>query len=110
MRKSNKPIRRDPALIWRDEPDEKETILAALERGEEVGDLGWVVIVDGGMIHQLNLLAGDIWMLCDGSRDEEAVVAALAENYDAPPKEIRADVRAFVTDCRKRGWLLEEEG
>ena len=106
----SKAIQRDPALIWRDEPDEKASILAALERGEEVGDLGWIVIVDGGMIHQLNLLAGDIWLLCDGSRDEAAVVEALAEQYDAPPEEIGEDVRAFVADCRQRGWLLPEEG
>jgi len=104
-----KPILRNPDLIWRDEPEEKDSILAALERGEEIGDLGWVIIVDGGVIHQLNLLAGEIWLLCDGNRDEDAVVSFLAEQYEAQPEEIRGDVREFVSDCRSRGWILEEE-
>ena len=72
-------VKHNPDMVWRDEPDEKEAILDALERGEDVIDRGWVVIVDGGQIHQLNLIAGEIWCLCDGVRDEAAVAAELAE-------------------------------
>jgi GeoRSP system PqqD family protein len=99
------PVKRNPDLVWRDEPDEREAILAALERGEDAGDRGWVVVVDGGQIHQLNLIAGEIWCLADGSRDEAAIAAELAHRYDAPMDEIGADVSEFLRSCRDRGWL-----
>ena len=97
---------KNPDLVWRDEPAEKERILAALEKGEEVADEGWVIIVDGGVINQLNLLAGEMWLLCDGVRDEEAIAEELAEGYEAPVEMILEDVAAFVDDCAKRGWLV----
>jgi len=101
-------LRRNPEVVWRDEPDQKAEILAALERGEEVADRGWVILVDGGEMVELNLLAGEIWCLLDGSRDLEAVVSRLADGFDAPREEIREDVEALAADFQRRGWLLEE--
>jgi pyrroloquinoline quinone biosynthesis protein D len=95
-------------VVWRDEPAQKEEILAALERGEEAGERGWVILVDGSQMVELNLLAGEIWTLCDGSRDVDAVAAALAERYEAPAAEIRGDTAELVADFIRRGWLLEE--
>lgn len=101
---------RNPDLVWRDEPQARDEILRALESGEEIGDRGWVIVVDGGAMHQLNLLAGEIWCLADGSRDARAIAAELAERYEAPADEILADVEAFAADCLARGWLrLREE-
>jgi GeoRSP system PqqD family protein len=95
-------------VAWRDEPTQKEVILSALERGEDVADRGWVILVDGGQMVELNLLAGEIWCLLDGSRDAAAVSRKLAERFDAPAEEIRADVDEFVAHCVERGWLTEE--
>lgn len=95
-------------MVWRDEPGQKEQILAALERGEEVAERGWVILVDGGQMVELNLLAGEIWCMLDGSRDVGAVVAALAEGFEAPAAEIRGDVEELVADFAQRGWLIEE--
>ncbi|RMG88430.1 MAG: pyrroloquinoline quinone biosynthesis peptide chaperone PqqD [Candidatus Dadabacteria bacterium] len=102
-------LRRNPRLAWRDEPAARDRIVAALERGEPAGDEGWVLLIDGGQMHQLNLLAGEIWLLADGTRDEAAIAAELARRYDAPAEEIRADVEAFVADCLARGWLVAED-
>lgn len=99
------PVKRNPDLVWRDEPEEREAILAALERGDDAGDRGWVVVVDGGQIHQLNLIAGEIWCLADGARDEAAIAAELARRYDAAPGEIASDVAEFLRACRGRGWI-----
>lgn len=103
------PLLRNPEVVWRDEPRAREAILAALEKGEEVGERGWVIVIDGGAMHELNLLAGEIWLLADGTRDAAAIAAALAERYDAPAEEIRADVEAFAADCLRRGWLAGPE-
>ena len=105
---SSSPLQRNPDVVWRDEPDQKREILDALERGEAVADRGWVLVVDGGQMVELNLLAGEIWCLLDGSRDLGAVAAALAEQFDAPLEEIRGDVEELVADFSRRGWLIGE--
>ncbi len=105
---SGSPLHRNPEVVWRDEPGQKEQILAALERGEEVAERGWVILVDGGQMVELNLLAGEIWCLLDGSRDAGAVAAVLAQQFDAPADEIRSDVDELVADFTQRGWLLGE--
>lgn len=100
---------RNEDLVWRDEPERREEIEEALERGEDAFEAGWVILVDQGEMHQLNLLAGDIWMLCDGTRDEGAIVSTLHELYDAPMEVIGADVAGFVGDCLEKGWLLRKD-
>jgi len=100
---------RDQELVWRDEPAAKEAILAALGRGEDAAERGWVILVDRGQMHELNLLGGEIWCLADGTRDREAVARDLAARYDAPYEEILIDVADFVAACTARGWLREKD-
>ena len=99
-------IRRNPDLVWRDEPTEKAAIMKSLEEGDDsAAERGWVIIIDRGSMHQLNLLAGEIWLLMDGALDEEGVAKELAAQYDAPLAEILEDVRDFVGTCKANGWL-----
>lgn len=102
-------LERSPDLVWRDEPGLREEIEAALEAGEDAGGRGWVILVDGGRMHELNLLAGEIWLLADGTRDARAIAEVLSEQYDAPAEEVAGDVEAFVGDCLARGWLRLRE-
>jgi len=101
-----KKLSRNPDLVWRDEPEEREVILDALMSGDEsAADKGWVIIIDKGSMHQLNLLAGEIWLLLDGTLDEAGVANDLVERYDAPFEEIIEDVREFIAECDEKGWL-----
>ncbi|TLN18776.1 PqqD family peptide modification chaperone, partial [bacterium] len=94
---------RNPDLVWRDEPEERDAIITALDSGDEAAiDRGWVIIVEGGHMHELNLIAGEIWLLCDGELDEMGIAKKLALAYDAPAEEIVNDVRAFVEAYIKR--------
>lgn len=103
----NRP-KRHPDIVWRVEKGREARIVEALAAGEEVSDLGSVILIISGMMHQLNLVGGRIWSLCDGNRTEEEIVAALAAEFDAEPEELRADVAEFVADLRGRGWLIDE--
>ena len=97
---------RNPELVWRDEPEEKERILKAMAKGspEDASDSGWVIIVDGGVIHQLNLLAGEIWLLCDGERGvAQAEVIGTGEVPDA-----LAD-RQLLVELVKGGRVVARE-
>ena len=47
-----------------------------------------------------------LWKLLDGERDLAAVVAALAEAFEAPAGEIEADVVGLVTELSNRKLLV----
>lgn len=55
---------------------------------------------DSGEYFTLDDVGGRIWELCDGSRSVDEIAAALAEEYDAPPEQIRADVAELLSDLR----------
>lgn len=47
----------------------------------------------------------EVLRLVDGTRDDDAIVAALAEKFAAPPEVIASDVRAMIEDLTARGAL-----
>ena len=57
-------------------------------------------------MHQLNLVGGMIWSLCDGDHDPQQIAAALATEFAVEREEVEADVNDFITDLTKRGWLI----
>lgn len=96
---------RNPDIVWRIEKRREQDILQAMERGEDVTGRGTVILLISGMMHQLNLVGGRIWSLCDGTRAEAEVVAELAREFEAGTDEIAEDVANFVQDLVERGWL-----
>lgn len=98
-------LQRNPDVVWRIEKRREEETLKALERGEDVAERGTVILIVSGTMHQLNLVGGRIWSLCDGSRDEAGVVEVLASEFEVEQAEVAADVADFVTDLIQRGWL-----
>ena len=102
---TNTRWRRRPGLPWREEPDAAREALAALEAGEDAGGAGTLLIVERGRVTELNLLGGEIWKLCDGTRDAGAIVDELLPRFDVGRDELAADVREFLADLAGRGWL-----
>jgi len=102
-----KPLLRNPDIVWRVERRREEEIVKALELGEDVADRGSVILIISGMMHQLNLVGGRIWSLCDGSRNRGDIVEALATEFDVERTELAADVESFIDDLQQRGWLID---
>ncbi len=100
-------IRRNPDIIWREEEEAREEALRAMERGGDASGDGTVLLVVSGMMHQLNLLGGEIWKLLDGI-DEERLVDTLAMTFDVDRDTLSRDVRDFLIDLDRRGWLVHE--
>lgn len=98
-------LQRNPDIVWRVEKRREQDILQALERGEDVSGRGTVILIISGMMHQLNLVGGRIWALCDGTRNAAEVAAELAREFDAAEEEIVGDVEQFVAELMERGWL-----
>lgn len=106
-----KVLSRDPAVLWRVERKREEQALRILA-GEEAGDaesLGTMTLLAGGSMHQLNLLGGEVWKLCDGTRDRAALLAEIAARFEAGEEEVRESVEGFLADLAARGLVREEE-
>lgn len=103
-----KNITRNPDVIWREEEEARAEVIAALERGEDASSEGTVLIIVSGMMHQLNLLGGEIWKRLDGSIDEAGLVNELSDIFDVDRATLEGDVRAFLSDIDARGWISYE--
>ncbi|RME38531.1 MAG: pyrroloquinoline quinone biosynthesis peptide chaperone PqqD [Deltaproteobacteria bacterium] len=104
MNSESRPVRRGD-IVWRHETRREQELLEAQERGEDISDMGTVILVADGAMHQLNLLGGEIWRRCDGTATVGEIVRALAGEYDVDAAELDADVREFLTDLQQRGWI-----
>lgn len=96
---------RNPDIVWRIEKKRQQAVLDRLDAGEEIEDEGTVILLISGMMHQLNLLGGMIWNLCDGSRSLDDIVTELNKEFDIDVETLQADVLEFVNDLIERGWL-----
>jgi len=98
--------RRRPGLPWREEQDAARDALAALEAGNDAGGEGTLLVVERGRITELNLLGGEIWKLCDGTRDVGAIVEELLPRFDVEREELARDAMEFLADLIARGWVV----
>jgi len=83
-------------------------VLQALENGEDANDSGTVILIQSGMMHQLNLVGGMIWERCDGEKTLDEIADELAVEFAVERSELEEDVQAFVSDLTERGWLIND--
>jgi len=98
--------RRRPGLPWREEQEAARAALAALAAGRDAGGEGTLLVVERGRITELNLLGGEIWKLCDGTRDVGAIVEELLPRFEVGRDELARDVGEFIGDLVARGWVV----
>lgn len=103
-----KRIKRNPEIVWRTEVDEKE-LLTKAENGEDISDYPVVTLVIADMIHQLNYVAGKIWMLADGTIGEDEIVSEILKGFDVDEKTLKKDVKFFLNQLLEKGWLIYDE-
>ena len=101
-------IMRNPDVMWREESDATLEAQNGLERGEDVGDIGTAVLFSGGAMLSINYLGTEIWKLCDG-RDFDGIVAELLEQYDVEQEVLRTDVRSFLDELVKKGFVTNAD-
>lgn len=93
--------------MWREEEASKEQVSKGLETGEDVADIGTSIILSSGKMHAFNVLATEIWKLCDGKTLEE-IVAALGEGFDVERVVLEKDVSAFLNELKELDLIYEE--
>ena len=100
-----KPLR-NPEIVWRVEKRRQAEVMSALEQGENVDDTGTVILLQSGMMHQLNLIGGLIWQQCDGTKTVAEIARELGREFAVDRADVESDVADFVVDLAERGWLL----
>jgi len=108
-----KKLIRNPDVTWRVESHREAHVREVLgdpsRRGEdaEAGNMGTMTLLAGGVMHQLNLLGGEIWKLCDGSLDRQSLVRHLLNVFEVDEGTLRADAGAFIDDMVEKGLIDE---
>lgn len=64
-----------------------------------------VMDMDSAEFFSLNETAGAVWRAIDGARGREAVVAAVAAEYDVDPGEIAGDVSELIDQMVQAGFV-----
>ncbi len=107
-------LRRAPSVNWRTESHREEKAREVLSdpdrEGEDtqVRDMGTVTLLSGGVMHQLNYLGGEIWKLCDGTRDRQQVLDSLMELFDADKDTVKRDLDTFLDGMIEKGLIYDE--
>jgi coenzyme PQQ biosynthesis protein PqqD len=75
------------------------------------GDIVIIPLVSGigdadDELYTLNETGQAIWQKLDGQRTLGQVVAALADEFDAPQSDLEADVLGFATELTRRRILV----
>jgi len=87
----SRPLQQTPDAVYRDLAEGRGGVLLHLESADYV---------------QLNDVAARIWNAIDGSRDTDAVVAALRAQLPDAPATLEDDVRGFLATLRERGLVV----
>lgn len=71
---------------------------------------GQMVLVspEDGKIRVLNATGAAIWRLLQSAETQDAIVGALARDFDIPLTVAKADVTRFIEDLLARGLLTRQ--
>lgn len=64
-----------------------------------------IMRLDNGEFFSLSGTAAAAWRLIDGNRDQDALVAALADQFAADEEDVAQDVDDFLSQLRETGLL-----
>ena len=109
-----KKLVRNADVNWRVESHREAHVREVLgdpsraEEDAEAVEVGTVTILAGGIMHQLNLLGGEIWKLCDGVLDRDSPVVQLLDLFDVDLDTLRGDANAFIDEMVEKGLIHEK--
>jgi len=71
----------------------------------EIDDEVVLMKLDTGEFFSMTGTGRDIWLLIDGSRDRDAIVAALVSEFDGTEADIAGDVDEYIARLRDAGLV-----
>ena len=109
-----KKLYRNPDVNWRVESHREAHVRevledpARVEEDEQAEDVGTITILSGGVMHQLNLLGGEVWKLCDGTLDRKGLLTSLLELFEVDEAVLAQDVNSFLDEMMDKGLIHEK--
>ena len=100
--------KRNPGVVWRLEEGMRELARERASKGEAYEDLGVLTLMDGGTLHQLNLVGAEIWTRINSVNTLEKIAGEVAALFDADPETMEEDVEEFLRDLGEKGWVILE--
>ena len=97
-------IMRNPDVLWREEGEARDEVMAGLEAGDDVSEVGTSLIFAGGQMVVLNFLGTEVWKRCDGKSVDD-LVAGLLDEFEVDEATLRADVGAFLAELEGKGFI-----
>lgn len=70
-----------------------------------VGEELVLLDLNRGVYYGLDPIGARIWQLMAEGNDEAEIVNILTNEYDAPPKTLRADFDSLIAELRERGLV-----
>ena len=70
-----------------------------------VEDETLLMVLDTGDFFTLRDTARAVWNTIDGTRDRNAIVAALADQYAVPEQDIATEIDAFLAELTEVGLV-----
>jgi GeoRSP system PqqD family protein len=98
---------RQDDVMWREETDQMKRALSELYAGRDAGDITTGILFRAGRMFALNIIATDIWKLCDGRTPRE-IAEELAERFEADPEIIEQDVLNLLEELKEAGFVRYE--
>lgn len=83
-------------------PFRRDDVLA-----QTAGDTVILLTPDTGEYYTLNEVGGRIWELADGTRSVSEIARVLAEEYEAPVEEIRADALEMLDELAAETFIRD---
>ncbi len=97
--------RRNPEVVWRVEKGMRELAWDKARKGEDYEDIGVLTLMAQGSISQLNVVAAEIWTRINAVNSVEKIAAEVAALFEADPADVERDVRAFLEESERKGWV-----
>ena len=77
---------------------------------KDLGDEFLAYDAEQDEIHVLNGTARDIYLLCDGETDIDAIASSLCDKYGVENGRAHGDIEQILDDMLKLGLLTAESG
>ncbi|RMG01746.1 MAG: PqqD family peptide modification chaperone [Nitrospirae bacterium] len=94
-------------VMWREETEQMKKALSELSAGRDAGDITTGILFRSGRMFALNIVATEIWKICDGKTPGE-IAEELAERFDADPEDIEHDVISLIEELKEAGFVRYE--
>jgi hypothetical protein len=71
----------------------------------KIDDETLILNLDTGFYYTLDSVGGEIWERLMENQDEQRIVSAIADSYNADPGQIRKDFQELVAELEKEGLI-----